>query len=174
LKWSAQAAEGMQYFHSKGVYQVDIGLQNILLDWDENLKYCDFSGSSLDGQKPSFGGSPHAQYPFITADSPSVQPELFSLGSAIYEISTTYKAYAGKHERKIQNLFAKGEYPETGHLLLGRTISHCWSGQYGHARHVASEIRNIQRQTLHGDLNLSLHALIERRKSQISRTYKCC
>ncbi|EGE04819.1 serine/threonine protein kinase [Trichophyton equinum CBS 127.97] len=63
LKWSAQAAEGMQYFHAKGVLQVDIGLHNLLVDWDDNVKYCDFSGSSIDGSRPTVVVSPTAQHP---------------------------------------------------------------------------------------------------------------
>lgn len=47
LKWSAKAAEGMQYLHEKKIFQVDIGLHNLLLDWDENIKYCDFPGARL-------------------------------------------------------------------------------------------------------------------------------
>lgn len=102
-KWSAQAAEGMDYFHSKGVLQVDIGLHNMFFDWDDNVKYCDFSGSSVDGERPLVAVSPHAQHPdtYIrngdaeAAAPPTVQSEIFSLGSAIYEISTTHKAYEG-------------------------------------------------------------------------------
>ncbi|KAF3896790.1 Serine/threonine protein kinase [Trichophyton interdigitale] len=63
LKWSAQAAQGMQYFHAKGVLQVDIGLHNLLVDWDDNVKYCDFSGSSIDGSRPTVVASPTAQHP---------------------------------------------------------------------------------------------------------------
>lgn len=166
LKWSAQAAEGMQYLHSKQVYQVDIGLHNLLLDWDENIKYCDFSGSSLDGGAALVAVSPHAQHPCISHRSPSVQSELFSLASAIYEISTTHKTYEGKEETEIQNLFAKGEYPPTDHLLLGRIIVNCWSGRYQDAGEVATEIRQIQRRLLLGDPTLSLSAFIRNRKDQ--------
>lgn len=53
----------MQYFHAKGVLQVDMGLHNLLVDWDDNVKYCDFSGSSIDGSRPTVVVSPTAQHP---------------------------------------------------------------------------------------------------------------
>lgn len=125
LKWSAQAAEGMYYFHSERVFQVDIGLHNLLLDWDENVKYCDFSGSSIDGSVPLLAVGSHAQHPTIPFDSPSVQSEIFSLGCAIYEISTKRKAYEELDERGFEQRFSRGEYPDTCSLLLGRVIFNC-------------------------------------------------
>lgn len=166
LKWSAQAAEGMQYFHEKNVFQVDVGLHNMLLDRDDNIKYCDFSGSSIDGERSVAVVSPHAQHPGIKIGSPTIQSELFSLGSALYEISTTRKAYEGMKETELQDRYTKGEYPKTDHLLLGPVILKCWCGKYRNAGETAAEIRSMQRKIKLGDLNLSLQEIILQRKSQ--------
>ncbi|EFE37353.1 hypothetical protein TRV_08002 [Trichophyton verrucosum HKI 0517] len=172
LKWSAQAAEGMQYFHAKGVFQVDVGLHNLLVDWDDNVKYCDFSGSSIDGSRPTVVVSPTAQHPTAVIGSPTVQTELFSLGSAIYEISTTFKAYEGLEEHELQARYARGEYPDTSRLLLGGVILKCWRGCYSNAGEVAAEIRGIQRRMKHGnDLSLSINGLMERKRSEHTRVY---
>ena len=32
-RWAWQIADGLQYIHSRGVKQVDIGTYNVLLDW---------------------------------------------------------------------------------------------------------------------------------------------
>ena len=37
-RWALQIAEGLQYIHSRGVKQVDIGTYNVLLDWQDNAK----------------------------------------------------------------------------------------------------------------------------------------
>lgn len=51
LRWTAQAAEGLQFLHSAGVIHCDVGPHNLLLDADLSLKIADFSGSSLDGSR---------------------------------------------------------------------------------------------------------------------------
>ena len=164
LKWSAQAAEGMHYFNEKRVYQVDIGLHNMLLDWDENIKYCDFSGSSLDGMEPTAAASARAENPRVPFSSPTVESEIFALGSALYEISTTYKTYEDKEDMEIEELFRRQEYPRVDHLLLGHVILKCWTGENRTASEAATEIRRIQRQIKLGDLSLSLSEMIEQRK----------
>lgn len=52
LRWSVQAAEGLAYIHARHVLQGDIGCHNLLLDHDDNVKFCDFAGSSIDGSSP--------------------------------------------------------------------------------------------------------------------------
>ena len=160
----------MQYFHAKGVFQVDVGLRNLLVDWDDNVKYCDFSGSSIDGSRPTVVVSPTAQHPKAVIGSPTVQTELFSLGSAIYEISTTFKAYEGLEEDELQARYARGEYPDTSQLLLGGVILKWWRGCYFDAGEAAAEIRDIQRRMKHGnDLGLSINGLMERKWSEHTR-----
>ncbi|EZF23438.1 hypothetical protein H112_03885 [Trichophyton rubrum D6] len=162
----------MQYFHAKGVFQVDVGLRNLLVDWDDNVKYCDFSGSSIDGSRPTVVVSPTAQHPKAVIGSPTVQTELFSLGSAIYEISTTFKAYEGLEEDELQARYARGEYPDTSQLLLGGVILKWWRGCYFDAGEAAAEIRDIQRRMKHGnDLGLSINGLMERKWSEHTRVY---
>lgn len=170
LKWSAQAAEGMQHFHTNQVFQVDIGLHNILLDWDDNIKYCDFAGSSIDGEAPTALASWPARHPHTRDNEPTVQTEIFSLGSVIYEISTTYKAYDGMDEDEIQTRYAKGEFPPTEHLFLGSVILKCWRGGYNDAGEVAAEIRSIQRKTFLGDMKTSVSDILRRRREQLRAT----
>lgn len=69
--------------------------------------------------------SPHAQHPDAKNGIPTVQSEPFPLGSAMYEISTTYKAYEGMDEGQLQDRYAKDEHPTTDHLLLGPVILKC-------------------------------------------------
>lgn len=156
----------MQYLHEKIVVQVDVGLHNLLLDWDDNIEYCDFSGSSIDVERSMVAVSPHAQHPGVEVESLTVQSELFSLESALYEISTTYEAYGGMEETELQSRYARGEYPQTDHLLLGLVILKCWCGGYQNAGETAAEIRRIQRKIKSGDFDLLFHNIIQQEKSQ--------
>ena len=72
LRWAAQIAQALEYTHSRGVLQVDIGPHNVLLDWDENVKLTDFAGSSIDGSIPLVLPSAHSEHP----DMPTTKPSL--------------------------------------------------------------------------------------------------
>lgn len=169
LKWSAQAAEGMHYFHGKNVMQVDVGLHNMLLNWDENIKYCDFAGSSIDGSRPHVFPGTRSENPRVPFDSPNVQSDLFALASALYEISTARKVYEDRQEGEIAELLQNGEYPEVDHLVLGHVMLKCWSGEYLNAGEAAAEIRHIQRRIKLNDLSQSVPELIRQHREQNRR-----
>ncbi|KAJ9495918.1 hypothetical protein H2202_008714 [Exophiala xenobiotica] len=48
--WSIQIAESVAFAHSKGVLHADLGCHNVLLDYKNDAKLCDFAGSSIDGE----------------------------------------------------------------------------------------------------------------------------
>jgi serine/threonine protein kinase len=56
LEWACEAAEGLQFLHSRGVIHCDMKLTNLLLDSDRRLNIVDFVGSSLNGSNPTIHG----------------------------------------------------------------------------------------------------------------------
>ncbi|KAF2459211.1 kinase-like domain-containing protein [Lineolata rhizophorae] len=101
LKWSRQIAEGIAYVHRKGVIQGDIGCHNALLDGDD-IKLCDFAGSSVDGKPPLAGYELRSQRWEENDQGISdalITSEIFALGSTIYEIWTTNRPYHDKPDR---------------------------------------------------------------------------
>ncbi|PGH28066.1 serine/threonine protein kinase [Polytolypa hystricis UAMH7299] len=146
LRLLHEAAEGLQYLHSRIVLQVDIGAHNLLLDSDNNIKFCDFAGSSIDGEPALVRPSAHFKFPF--ADSkmniPTIVTELFALGSLIYEISTAQRPYEGKPDTEIKSLYRALRFPEIGHLLLGPMVMKCWLSQYPHVGAVVADIEKIK------------------------------
>ncbi|KAG4429865.1 hypothetical protein IFR05_014649 [Cadophora sp. M221] len=124
--------------------QVDIGPHNILLDWDENAKLSDFAGSSLDGSEPAVFTSAHSEHPAMPAANPSVKSELFTLGSTLYEIETTYKPYPDKNDGELAKLFKANKFPDTQELILGKVITNCWMARHEDAIQVALDILHIQ------------------------------
>jgi serine/threonine protein kinase len=144
VRWAKQTAQALQHVHSRGVMQVDIGPHNILLDWDENAKLSDFAGSSIDGSEPTVFPSAHSEHPDMPTANPSVQSELFALGSTLYEIETTYKPYPDKNDGELARLFKANKFPDTRELILGKVIIKCWMARYKEASQAVVDIRHIQ------------------------------
>jgi len=105
LRWSIQTAEALAYIHTKNVLQGDIGCHNLLLDNDDNVKLCDFAGSSIDGSKPYVGYCKGFRRPTEDPDKISIGDELFALGSTIYEIWTTRRPYQEEVDDTVDEHF---------------------------------------------------------------------
>ena len=105
LKWSIQTVEGFAHIHSRNVLQGDIGCHNLLLDNDDNVKLCDFAGSSIDGSDPYVDCGKGFRRPTGDPDKINISDELFALGSAIYEIWTTRKPYQEEPEGAVDQHF---------------------------------------------------------------------
>ncbi|KAL7933604.1 kinase-like domain-containing protein [Trichoderma chlorosporum] len=143
VRWALQTATALQYVHSHGVRQVDIGTHNVLLDSDDNAKLSDFAGSSLDDSEPTVAPSAHATHPNISTTRPSVYSELFAFGSLLYEVETTYEPYHDKNDGELEELYGMGQYPDTTHLILGETIRKCWQNCYSDASEVIADVLRL-------------------------------
>lgn len=144
-KWSIQMAEGLQYIHSRNVLQADIGSQNLLLDKNDNLKFADFAGSSIDGEDAYVCASARAQHLPLWRHHPSVKDEIFAMASIFYEIATSRKPYHNTEDHVVEDLYAAGQFPETSRLLLGPVIRKCWEMQYEDAAEVLGDLRHLQK-----------------------------
>lgn len=146
-RWALQTAEGLDYIHSRGVKQVDIGTYNVLLDSQANAKLSDFAGSSLDGSPPTVAPGVRSTHPRLSTTNPTAQSELFALGSLLYEIETTYESFGDKNEEEVEALFNSNRYPPTSELVLGKVIRKCWEMGYHNAGEVVADIQLIQSRT---------------------------
>lgn len=132
-KWSRQAIEGLQYLHQRDILQGDIGCHNLLLDKNDDLKYCDLTGSSIDGQEAWVCYETRSQRPYAYAssqDETNIPSEIFALGTTLYEISTTRPPYSDHNEATITEFFQANIFPNVRSLELGNIISKCWRGIY--------------------------------------------
>ncbi|KAI9695577.1 MAG: hypothetical protein M1836_006417 [Candelina mexicana] len=152
LQWAIQMAEGLQHLHDNGVLQADMGCHNMLLDRNDNIKFCDFAGSSIDGEKSSCYYESRATYPFPRgspeweAEVTTVGTEIFALGTALFEISTTRPPY---HEiengtRKIEELYVARQFASVEGLLMGSIINKCWNDGYGEVKEVLIDLRALE------------------------------
>lgn len=143
MKWAGQIIDGLDYIHSKNVLQADLGCHNLLLDENDDLKLCDFGGSSIDGEKPTVCYEKRGRHP--TIQGPSIATEIFALGTTLYEMSTGEPPYSKMNSGtgEIQKLYAAEEFPSIEHLMLGRIIKKCWRVSYKSAADAAFDLRQV-------------------------------
>ena len=143
LKWSAQAAEGMAYLHSKCVLQCDINCANFLLDEDNKLVICDFAGSSVDGEEALACSGTRYKRPYKGEITSSLEDDIFAFGSAVYEISTTAQPYQDEESGQVAEKFGNRQFPDVGHLKSGKIIMKCWNGRYKAMDEVYKHLQQI-------------------------------
>ena len=143
LKWSRQVAEGVAYIHQKNIVQGDIGCHNILLKCDE-IKLCDFGGSSIHGQPAIAGYECRSQRWDDTRENPSIQSELFALGSTIYEIWTTTRPYQDEPDEIVEQNYKCQCFPDVKTLPVAKIIKNCWHGTYHSANEVVAALESLQ------------------------------
>lgn len=155
LRWSIQTAEGLAYIHTKGVLQGDIGCHNILLDNEDNVKLCDFGGSSIDGSISGVMSGKGFRRSNADPDVVDMADELFALGSTIYEIWTTRKPYHDEDGKTVQEYFKNQTFPaDVEKLPPTSVIVQCWREQYTSASEVVVDLKLL--------LNDSMDAYIYR------------
>jgi len=145
-KWSRQAIEGLQYLHQRDILQGDIGCHNLLLDKNDDLKYCDFAGSSIDGQEAWVCYETRSQRPYAYAssqDETNIPSEIFALGTTLYEISTTRPPYSDHDEAAITEFFQGDIFPDVRSLELGNIILKCWRGIYATVDEVSRDLDRL-------------------------------
>jgi len=144
--WPLQAAEAIQYIHSKKVYHGDVGVHNFLVQYDGTLALADFGGSSIDGSEYQEAGMPRYTRPTSAIDSdPTEMDDLFALGMVIYEIKTGQTAYADKSHGEIRRLLDNRSFPDLGSLPSGwrLLVNKCWQEEYNSAEELLIDLKNL-------------------------------
>ncbi|KAI1916615.1 hypothetical protein LOZ39_000345 [Ophidiomyces ophidiicola] len=92
---------------------------------------------------------------------PTVQTEIFGLGSVLFELCTTNQPYHNIEDHEVDVLFRDGIFPDTTNLPLGEIILKCWTGKYVSGREVATDVEQIQNK-YHGDQKAGLKSSNEK------------
>ncbi|KAG9235620.1 kinase-like domain-containing protein [Amylocarpus encephaloides] len=144
LQWVQEAAEGVQLLHDADVLHCDINPKNLLLDAHLSLKIADFGGSSLAGSEPSACSGKRFSIPDkCWRDPPTVQDDLFALGTTIYFIMTSQLPFPGFSEDAVEESYRNHKFPEVSQIVCGRFIKRCWSSQIASAQEIYDFIRSI-------------------------------
>ena len=144
MKWSIQTAQGLSYLHQKAVLQADLGCHNLLLNQRDEVKFCDFGGSSIDGQPPTVCYESRSQSYLEEGKPPSVGSELFALGSTIYEIWTTKQPYRDMSDVEVRELYKSNRFPDLDGIPAAGIIKKCWLGAYSSAVDVVSDLESLR------------------------------
>ncbi|KAL2756301.1 hypothetical protein ACRALDRAFT_1070619 [Sodiomyces alcalophilus JCM 7366] len=129
LRWVSQAAEALHLLHSAGIIHCDVGPHNLLLDADLSLKITDFSGSSLHGSRAMV--CPGQRYTLPDPDwkpgrPPTVEEDLFALGSTIYFIMTGKAPFEDLPDDVVEKKYLDGVFPDLKGVPCGEIIALCW------------------------------------------------
>jgi serine/threonine protein kinase len=140
-RWAKQAAEGLAFIHRHDIIHADVGCHNMLLTSSNELKLCDFGGSSVNGSLASTKYEVWSRPPLKEDNAPTNLSDLFALGSAIYEMSTKEEPYRGRSLEEIPILYQRGKFPSMRKIAsLGNIIMNCWLQKYTTALDIVREI----------------------------------
>ena len=147
-----QAAEAVAYIHTKGVLHCDIGVGNLLLDQNLDIKLCDFQGKLLhpDGTVCLDGESSEnikSSMPRSDPNEANQKTDIFALGSAIYFMMKGHPPFpeldSWKDSREIVSRFKAGQFPALAEELGGAVVRKCWAGKYESADEVVHDLKKV-------------------------------
>jgi serine/threonine protein kinase len=141
-------ALAMRFIHSRGFIHFDLKPDNILLDWDWNVRIADF-GQSISLTNPEIPSVTHPNVingmPFVDSyyfapechyNSYSQMSDVFSFGLILYELLTGQPVFS-KELMPIQIVFmvaVKHELPDIPEFVLPsarQLITDCWAEEPG-------------------------------------------
>ncbi|KAI0593545.1 kinase-like domain-containing protein [Biscogniauxia sp. FL1348] len=159
LRWAAQVVDALIYIHSRNVVHGDLGIHNILVSDDLDLKLADFGGSSIDGTDMQVECAPRYHRPHswrfpipgindITKNwrIPTRTVDTFALGTVLFEIFTGAQLYRNETYYQIRQHATRKEYPDLNIIDLPRVrnvIAGCWGEKYDNVQEIRDNLQPI-------------------------------
>ncbi|KAI0183516.1 kinase-like domain-containing protein [Xylaria flabelliformis] len=163
LLWTAQIIRAVIHIHSCAMIHGDIGIHNILVGENFDLKLTDFGGSSLDRTemqvecRPQYH-RPHSwRFPISGVDDltetwkiPTKIADTFALGTVLYEVFTGTPLHKDVGYNEIRRYATRKEYPDLSIINMAEVrsvIAGCWDENYEDATQILKDLRSIWDET---------------------------
>jgi serine/threonine protein kinase len=141
-RWATETCQGLTHLHDNDILHGDIGCHNILINAVGHVKLCDFAGSKIGEEDGWVCYEVRSQHPLHRGEQPTIETELFALGSALFEICTSLPPYAKESNVIVRQKYTKGEFPLVGIEGLGfrQIVEGCWRGTYNNVSEVSTAL----------------------------------
>jgi len=149
LQMALDVATGLGYVHSRGAMSCDLSCANLFLFDELRVKLGDFGGALLDGFDFEWDQTHESRYHLPSRgreyhDVPLMKRELFGLGSAISEITAWKRPFPELNDDKVDDKYARGEFPPLDGNVARHIIWSCWAEAYATAQEVANDLKSCE------------------------------
>ncbi|ETN40082.1 uncharacterized protein HMPREF1541_04357 [Cyphellophora europaea CBS 101466] len=140
LAWSTQLAEALAHIHSRGVIVADVNPSNIVLDDDSNVRFIDFSESTLMALDWDLKSPDEHGY--------SILSDIGQLGAVIFLIVTgrpcKFTLEDAQDSCEPVTWPQRNSLPETANVWLGALIEKCWTKGFRTTGALAAALRHVE------------------------------
>jgi serine/threonine protein kinase len=146
LQWVQESCRAVNYLHQKEIWHGDLGCQNIMLDQENHLKLCDFAGSKFRNgdtwEDAWISYEVRSQHPEYRGKQPTIETEIFALGSIIFEIWTSRPPYSSETDPTVRQKFVDKDFPlfMIDDAKIRGIVKRCWMGAYNSVAEICTEV----------------------------------
>lgn len=140
LAWSIQLADTLAYIHSRRVIVADVRASNIVLDDELNVKFIDFSESTLMALVWNLEGSDNLGY--------SILSDIGQLGAVTFQIVTgqrcSFDIFQDVEDATNEVTWPRrNNLPSTENVWLGGVIEKCWTQGFKSAGDLVADLKQL-------------------------------
>ncbi|EXJ86351.1 serine/threonine protein kinase [Capronia epimyces CBS 606.96] len=136
LAWMRRLADTLAYIHSRRVIAADIGPSNIVLDSALNVKFIDFSESTLMPLDWNLEGTDSLGY--------SILSDIGQLGAVMFQIVTGQTGRFDTEDASGEVTWPpRDSLPSTDNVWLGPVIEKCWTQGFKSAGDLAGYLKQV-------------------------------
>lgn len=162
VKWCIQAAEALDYIHSKHIIHSDIEVTNFLVSANGDLKLGDIEGQHINskGEIMDTLEGARAVYRHPKAEEePDAKHDIFALGTVVFAILLHRLPWAEldpaieEDESEIETRFKNEDWPkDLDGCMWGNIVKKCWKLQYATAADLLNALKQAEAACLLQDL----------------------
>ncbi|KAG5753480.1 hypothetical protein H9Q70_003880 [Fusarium xylarioides] len=149
LRMALDMAEGLQYMHSQGVFNLDLSTRNLFVFDGLRVKIGDL-GASVFRDRDDFkvDQSYEGRYSLPLrgreyGELPIMKRELFALGCAVYEITAWQVPFSHVDSCEAEQMYDRSEFPSLDGNPARDVIWDCWYEKFAAAGEVVCQLDRL-------------------------------